>query len=61
MSARSLGAPTIHIQDLIALIGRGTYESVLTSANLSVDAALPVVMGEEAVYALGRPPSLNAP
>lgn len=55
-----VGRAGYHMQDLVAPIGRGTYESVLASANLSADAAFRVLAGEQAVYALCRPPGHHA-
>jgi acetoin utilization deacetylase AcuC-like enzyme len=55
-----VGRAGYHMQDLVAPIGRWTYEAALASANLSADAAFRVLQGERAVYALGRPPGHHA-
>ena len=55
-----LGRAGYYIMDLSACIVEGTYRAALASANCALGAAEAVVNGEQAAFALCRPPGHHA-
>ncbi|MFN6993586.1 MAG: histone deacetylase family protein [Aquincola tertiaricarbonis] len=54
------GRAAMHMQDLLAPIGAGTFEAAMAAAGLAVAAADRVVQGVPCAYALCRPPGHHA-
>jgi acetoin utilization deacetylase AcuC-like enzyme len=58
--AENGAAPRYFIYDSVSPVGKGSWQAILSSANLAFAGALAVLDGEKRVYAMCRPPGHHA-